>query len=57
MKHKCQFDLQITSATGYIEKQEGQQNIIACEGNIYKCKCGKRILVPYNQNLRIVEVE
>ena len=57
MKHKHVFEILASRATGYLETQEGQHNIIACEGNVHKCRCGTAILVPYNENLNVVEVD
>lgn len=57
MKHKCQFEMIQTEAIGIYEKQEGQDNKFSCEGNVYQCRCKKAILVPYDSNLRIVEIE
>lgn len=57
MKHKCHFNLLASNAIGAFDKQEGQDSTFYCDGNVYQCKCKKAILVPYNSNLRIVEVE
>lgn len=57
MKHKCEFKLMASNATGAYDKQEGQESTFFCKGNVYRCSCGKKVMVPYDTNLRIVEVK